>query len=128
MKIAQLPNGEEMEFPPETDDEHISAAVRRRLGLPNEPSRQDMASAQHVAMLRAAVQQFTMLLQGMQQALAAIADSNRNVADLVSKVDEAVHAVNESARAIAQPRKLTVQRGKDGKAQAVLSVPQSTDA
>jgi len=42
MKIARLPNGEMMEFPPDYPDDEMDRAVRQKMGVPEEPSETEL--------------------------------------------------------------------------------------
>jgi uncharacterized protein YdiU (UPF0061 family) len=63
MKIARLPTGELMEFPPDMPDDEMDRTVRQKLGLPEPPDSNQML----MQLLQAVMQQMEMMSQQLAQ-------------------------------------------------------------
>lgn len=69
MKIARLPTGELMEFPPDFPDDEMDRAVRQKLGLPEQHAEAPQELAQ---MLAAFVQQMGAMTMQIEQGFARL--------------------------------------------------------
>lgn len=100
MKIARLPNGETIEFPPEMPDDEMDRAVRQKLGAPEPLDFEETAMA--------LMQQIVAL----QQALA----------ETVQRQDEMASAMVQMMERISAPRKKTML-GSNGKRFEIMEEP-----
>lgn len=94
MKIARLPNGELMEFPPDFPDDEMDRAVRQKLGVPEPPDPNQML----MQLLQAVMQQMDMMTQQMAQSQAAQQASAQQLAQMLAEV-ASVAAANGQAQA-----------------------------
>ena len=69
MKIARLPTGELMEFPPDFPDDEMDRAVQQKLGLPGP---QAETPQELVQMLQAFVQQMGVMTAQIEQGFARL--------------------------------------------------------
>ena len=102
MKIARLPTGELMEFPPDLPDDEMDRAVRQKLGVPEPPDQGQML----VQLIQAVMQQMDMMTQQLAQSQAAQQASTQQLAQMLAEVATMAAANGEaqtqSAAAIAQ--------------------------
>ena len=94
MKIARLPTGELMEFPPDLPDDEMDRAVRQKLGVPEPPDQGQML----VQLIQAVMQQMDMMTQQLAQSQAAQQASTQQLAQMLSEI-ASVAAANGQAQA-----------------------------
>jgi hypothetical protein len=111
MKIAKLHDGSELQFPPETDDAHISAAVRKKLGLPPaEPPMSERIGQAHAG--------------AAQDLVSVMANFLRRMDALIQRVDLSVRAVSDMSGAM----QLLIQQQAKGQGDQIENMRQMAAA
>lgn len=102
MKIARLPTGELMEFPPDLPDDEMDRQVRSKLGVPEPPDQGQML----MQLLQAVMQQMGMMSEQLAQAQAAHDANAQQLAQMLAELAQltasGTQAQQASAQAIAQ--------------------------
>lgn len=112
MKIAQLPNGHQITFPPETPDEEMDAHVQRYLGG-QAPAAPDMSAIEPLIM---AFSQHLAQQGAAKSAQKAEADQNR-------QVDMEMRQADSAMRQQGMQEKMAVLQGLSATIQQVIAPP-----
>lgn len=93
MKIARLPDGQMMEFPPDMPDDEMDRLVRQKMGVPD-PIEPEEAMMELVAQILQSQQQFSAALEQQSQMIAqALQQVAQAQVTLAQKADEAIMAL-----------------------------------
>jgi hypothetical protein len=99
MKIARLPTGELLEFPPDFPDDEMDRTVRGKLGVPEPPDQSQMLMQLIEAVMQQMAQQ-QMAQQQMAQMIAQIAQATSGSADAIQQGFERMERAYLAPRSI----------------------------
>lgn len=90
MKIARLPDGQMMEFPPDLPDDEMDRLVRQKMGVPD-PVEPEEAMMELVAQIMQSQQQISAAIEQQSQMIVqALQQVAQTQALLAQKADEAI--------------------------------------
>lgn len=125
MKIARLPSGEMLEFPPETPDEDMTRHVKKTMGIPVVPTGEETRHGENTQLAAQRNQALGVLTQQvgqLSQIVAKLCADQQTTQRLLQQVAGSIQQLGQTIGVAAQrveaavmaPARQEVERAEDG--------------